>query len=103
MINLSGAFEHVFCGYESLPAKPDPALYNAAVTYFGIQPDRAMTLEDSPNGIAAAKAAGIRCVAVPNELTAKLDLSQADLQIESLASTTIRELADRLTTCEPLG
>ncbi len=94
MIHMADAFEHLFCGYEDLPAKPDPALYNAAVTYFNLNPNRVVTLEDSPNGIAAAKGAGIWCVAVPNELTALLDLSQADWRIPDLYSTTIAKIGE---------
>lgn len=103
MIGFSDAFQHVFCGYEDLPAKPDPALYLAAVSHFNVEPDRVLTLEDSPNGIAAAKAAGILCVAVPNELTSRLDLSAADFQVDSLASATIQELAEHVTARNLLG
>jgi beta-phosphoglucomutase-like phosphatase (HAD superfamily) len=43
-------------------------------------------LEDAPNGIAAAKAAGMMCVAVPNEFTRTLDLSAADVMMPSLSA-----------------
>ncbi len=56
----------------------------------------AVAIEDSPNGIVAAKSAGLRCVAVPNPITAGLDLSQADLQLASLAEVTLRQLLERL-------
>jgi beta-phosphoglucomutase-like phosphatase (HAD superfamily) len=46
------------------------------------------------NGIAAAKAAGIYCVAVPNAVTRDLDLSAADRRVESLAQCTLAELAN---------
>jgi beta-phosphoglucomutase-like phosphatase (HAD superfamily) len=55
-----------------------------------------MAIEDSPNGISAAKRAGLRCVAVPNPLTASLDLSQADLILTSLADVTLPQLLERL-------
>jgi beta-phosphoglucomutase-like phosphatase (HAD superfamily) len=55
----------------------------------------AVAFEDSPNGIAAAKAAGLRCVAVPNPITAALDLSAADLPIDSLGALSLEELIAR--------
>lgn len=64
--------------------KPDPALFRSAVEILGVLPWEAIAFEDSPNGILAAKRAGLYCVAVPNALTRKLDTSQADLQLESL-------------------
>jgi len=49
-------------------------------------------LEDSMNGVVAAKAAGMFCVAVPNELTRRLDLSGADLRVASLADLSLAEV-----------
>lgn len=95
-IGLEGRFEAAFCGYEGLPSKPDPALYCAALKHFGLPPDRAFALEDSPNGIAAAKAAGLKCAAVPNVLTTTLDLSHADLRVGNLADTTLEVLMESL-------
>ncbi|HUF94127.1 MAG TPA: HAD hydrolase-like protein, partial [Candidatus Limnocylindria bacterium] len=62
----------------------------------GVDPRHAIALEDSPNGILAAKRAGMRCVAVANPLTAQLDLSAADLRIESLADLPLSELLKQL-------
>ena len=65
--------------------KPEPHVYNNAITALGVDPSRAIAFEDSTHGLTAAKAAGLRCVAVPNALTAALDFSAADAVIESLA------------------
>jgi beta-phosphoglucomutase-like phosphatase (HAD superfamily) len=46
--------------------------------------EEAVAIEDSPNGIHAAKAAGIFCVGFPNEVTRLFDLSEADVLVESL-------------------
>jgi HAD superfamily hydrolase (TIGR01509 family) len=72
--------------------KPAPDLYLAAVEALGVAPRQAVALEDSMNGIAAAKDAGLLCVAVPNALTAGMDLSRADVQLHSLAETPLEEL-----------
>ena len=56
-----------------------------------------MAFEDSPNGIASAKAAGIPCVAVPNPMTQHLQLHDADYRLESFASLSLQELLTKLT------
>jgi HAD superfamily hydrolase (TIGR01509 family) len=72
--------------------KPAPDLYLAAVEALGVAPREAVAFEDSMNGIAAAKDAGLLCVAVPNALTAGMDLSRADVRLHSLAETPLEEL-----------
>jgi HAD superfamily hydrolase (TIGR01509 family) len=72
--------------------KPAPDLYVAAASALGVHPSQAVALEDSPNGIAAAKAAGLWCVAVPNALTRDLDVSRADVRLSSLAQMPLEEL-----------
>ncbi|MPZ70941.1 MAG: HAD-IA family hydrolase, partial [Actinobacteria bacterium] len=73
-------------------AKPDPHLYLAALASLGLDADQAIAIEDSPNGVAAAKAAGLFCVAVPNPITATLDLSRADVILGSLEDMPLEEL-----------
>jgi HAD superfamily hydrolase (TIGR01509 family) len=73
-------------------AKPRPTLYLEALENLGVAPEAAIAFEDSPNGVAAARAAEIFCVAVPNSVTAQLDLSEADLLVESLEAISLREL-----------
>jgi HAD superfamily hydrolase (TIGR01509 family) len=72
--------------------KPAPDLYISAVAALGVAPTEAVAFEDSANGIAAAKDAGLLCVAVPNALTAGMDLSRADVRLGSLADTPLEEL-----------
>jgi len=76
--------------------KPAPDLYVAAVKALDVHPSQAVALEDSPNGIAAAKEAGLRCVAVPNTLTRDLDVSRADVRLASLAEMPLERLLDVL-------
>jgi HAD superfamily hydrolase (TIGR01509 family) len=72
--------------------KPDPELYLAAMDALGIQPSEAIVFEDSPNGVKAAKAAGLYCVAVPNKLTAQLQFAGADLRLDSLAELSLEKI-----------
>jgi len=64
--------------------KPEPALYLLALERLGVRFDEAIAFEDSPNGILAAKRAGIFCVAIPNPLTKDLPLQLADRRLRSL-------------------
>ena len=64
--------------------KPDPAVYRLAVSRLAVPAASALALEDSPNGVQAAHAAGLRCVAVPNDVSRHLDLTAADAVLESL-------------------
>lgn len=80
-----------------IEAKPDPELYLSVCACLGVDPARAVALEDSANGIRAAKAAGMKCIAVPNPMTVALDLSAADLMVSSLAEQPLAALLERLT------
>jgi beta-phosphoglucomutase-like phosphatase (HAD superfamily) len=77
-------------------AKPRPTLYLTALDRLGVTADQAIAFEDSPNGITAAKAAGIYCVAVPNPTTAALDVTHADLVLRSLEDVPLAELVRRV-------
>ena len=89
-------WDAIVCRADVERAKPAPDLYLKAVELLGVAPGEAVALEDSPNGIASAKAAGLRVVAVPNPLTAPLDLRAADALVPSLAGMTLARLRDVL-------
>ena len=76
--------------------KPDPALYATAVERVGSEPASALAIEDSLNGVTAAKRAGLLCVAVPNEMTLDMDFGLADERLGSLAEMPLEALLDRL-------
>jgi HAD superfamily hydrolase (TIGR01509 family) len=66
-------------------AKPAPDLFLAALDGLGLKPHEAVVIEDSAHGVAAAKAAGLFTIAVPNPVTVGLDFSGADMVVSSLA------------------
>jgi HAD superfamily hydrolase (TIGR01509 family) len=92
-LGLLDRFAAIATGDRVPRTKPDPAVYNLALTELGVAAADAIAVEDSPNGIAAAKAAGLFVVAVPNPMTADLDLSGADLVLKSLTDMPIVEVA----------
>jgi HAD superfamily hydrolase (TIGR01509 family) len=74
--------------------KPRPTLYLEALQVLGVAPERAVAFEDSPTGIAAAKAAGLLCVAVPNALTrGRPGVEAADLVLDSLEQVDLDRLS----------
>ena len=95
-LGLTDRFAHLSIFDGTCPAKPAPDLYLRACAALGVEPSEAVAFEDSPNGIASAKAAGLWCVAVPHEITAGLDLSRADLVIPSLGGVALDRLLARL-------
>ena len=95
-LDLYAYFESLRAAEDVPRAKPDPALYLAVLSDLGIPPEQAIGLEDSPNGVLAAKRAGLFCVAVPNDVTRQLPLDQADMRIESLADLSLEALIARL-------
>ena len=88
-------FDVVVCRDHVERGKPFPDLYLRATSDLGVTAREAIAFEDSPNGIAAAKAAGLRCVAVPNPITATLDLTAADLRLDSLGALRLEDLIAR--------
>jgi HAD superfamily hydrolase (TIGR01509 family) len=81
---LLGYFDAVCTRDHVSAVKPDPELYLLALETLGVRPGGAIAFEDSPNGILAAKRAGIFCVVVPNPLTERLSLELADRRLTSL-------------------
>ncbi len=63
--------------------KPDPELFLIAAAAMNVSPDRCVVIEDAPNGVQAARAAGCGCIAVTNSTTAE-NLSSADLVVSSI-------------------
>jgi HAD superfamily hydrolase (TIGR01509 family) len=77
-------------------AKPNPTMYLEALDLLDVRADEAIVFEDSPNGVTAARAAGIFVVAVPNDVTRDFGLDHADLVVDSLADLPPEELLARL-------
>jgi HAD superfamily hydrolase (TIGR01509 family) len=95
-LSLEECWDCVRCWGDVERAKPEPDLYLAALEALEVSPNEAIAFEDSPNGILAAKRAGLFCVAVPNPMTEGLDLSQADLRLTSLAELPLEALISRV-------
>jgi len=76
-------------------SKPHPDIFLHAAEKMGAAPEQCVVIEDAEKGVLAADAAGMKCIAVPNEHTADNDFSKATVVVNSLERITC-ELIDRL-------
>ena len=95
-LDLFDYFHVTKCFEDTKLHKPDPEPYLAVLDAMDVSPAEAVAFEDSPNGVAAARAAGIFCVAVPNPVTECLSLAHADHCLKSLADESLRQLLSRV-------
>ena len=91
-------FDHVVTREDVGPGrtKPNPDLFLTALDRLGVPRESAIVFEDSPNGVKAARQAGIFVVAVPNELTSMLSLDHANLILSSLSDMPLSVLLDKV-------
>jgi len=80
-------FKFVLAGDIVAKKKPDPAIYLLAMEKAGVQPQECLVIEDSRNGVLAAKAAGMHVVATSNFYTQREDLSDADVIVTALGDS----------------
>jgi len=89
---LDVRFEVVVCAADVAQAKPDPEGYLLAAEKLGADAQRCIALEDSPNGVAAAEAAGYRVIAVPSLVPIAEAPGRA--VVRSLAGLTLARLGE---------
>lgn len=82
--NLHQYFTHIVSGEDFPDSKPHPAIFEYAASLSIAAKENCIVIEDSTNGIRAAKAAGIFCVGYNSENSKLQDLSLADLIVEHL-------------------
>jgi len=87
---LQDAFPVSVSSQEVARGKPSPDVYLEAARRLGIEPPRCAAVEDSHNGIRAAKAAGMRVLAVPNPHFPPDEeaMGQADVVLDSIVELT---------------
>jgi len=77
--NLAGMISYRIGGDEVKKSKPDPEIFLKAASQSNSDPRRCLVIEDSTNGIKAAKEAGMHCIGYKNTGTGNQDLSMADI------------------------
>ncbi len=86
-------FDVVATGDEVPRKKPAPDIYFLALERLGLAAEACIAFEDSANGVAAAKAAGLFTVVTPTSWTAEDDLAEADLRLHALDQASLTGLA----------
>jgi HAD superfamily hydrolase (TIGR01509 family) len=93
-LELIPYFDIILTAEDVPQVKPAPDLYLLALSRLELTPAEAVVFEDSPAGILAANAAGITCIAVPNEITRTMDISHADVIVNSFEEISLLKLDD---------
>jgi len=81
---LDSTFAAVVSGDQVAIGKPNPAIFLETARRLAVEPQNCLVLEDSPGGVAAANAAGMFSVAIPNRLAAQQDFSAANVVLSDL-------------------
>ena len=97
LLGVKHLFKATVSSEEVARGKPAPDVYLEAARRLGIDPTHAAAIEDSENGIRAAKAAGMRVIAIPNRHFPPPNeaLAQAHVVLESLAELTPETIEPR--------
>ena len=85
-------FDLVVTGDEVETHKPDPAIYQLALRRLGVPGEEAIAIEDTAHGVAAAQAAGMEAVAIPNPFVDAAAVAAADLVLSSADEVLLSEL-----------
>ena len=77
-------FDLVLAGDVVKNKKPDPEIYNLALSKLGLRPEEVFVVEDSKNGVKAGKAVGAKVIVTTNGYTEKEDVSMGDIIVSCL-------------------
>jgi HAD superfamily hydrolase (TIGR01509 family) len=84
-LNVRDFFEHTYSAKNETHGKPHPGVFITTASLLDVPPQRCLVFEDSPSGVLAAKAAKMKCIAVPDiEHRNHKSIQIADFVINSL-------------------
>ena len=86
---LEDYFSCILSGEEVENGKPAPDIYVETAKKLGISPEECIVIEDSKNGVLAAKKAGMKCIGFKNINSGDQDLSKADCIVSSILDVNI--------------
>lgn len=95
VVELTGIrkyFRYLCSGDEVPNGKPAPDVFLLAAERLGEKPSECLVIEDTFNGVCAAKAAGMMCIAIPCQATRHQDFAHADLVLRSMEEVNLEEL-----------
>ena len=88
-LELVGAFDAVVTGRDVKRSKPDPECFLLAASKVGVEPASCVVFEDAPAGITAAKAAGMKCIAITSKGHTPERQRDADLIVPTVRDVTV--------------
>lgn len=88
-LGLRHQFQAIATGHDVAQRKPAPDVYLLAAERLSVDPTRCVAVEDSEHGIAAARAAGMRVITIPNVVSAHQDLSGAHARVGHFGEITL--------------
>jgi beta-phosphoglucomutase family hydrolase len=91
-LGISDYFSAIVGGEEIKKGKPSPDIFLKAAKRLNSKPSDCIVIEDSKNGVLAAKTAGMKCVGFKNPNSGKQDLGKADLIVENYDSLNVSTL-----------
>ena len=94
-LGIEGIFQVVVSGRDVKEGKPSPQGFLLAAEKLGVEPQDCVVIEDATAGVAAAKRAGMRCLAVTNT-SPKTKLASADRVVDTLEQVSVSDLASLL-------
>ena len=83
LIGIQDHFDHLVSSEHVEKGKPFPDIFLKVAELYNVEPSQFTVIEDSHNGVLAAKAAGMKCIGYHNPNSGNQDLSKADLIIDS--------------------
>lgn len=91
-LGIEDSFDVVVWGREVTEGKPSPQIFRLAAERLNVDPKNCVVIEDAVAGVAAAKRAGMKCLAVTNSHPIE-KLREADLVVDSLQYVNVADLA----------
>jgi HAD superfamily hydrolase (TIGR01509 family) len=92
-LNITEIFDLILSGDQVARGKPSPDIYLSAAGKLGVDPENCLVIEDAPHGVAAAKAAGMCCLAISTSAS-EPELGAADRVVRGFAEVDLQSLRE---------
>lgn len=93
-LDIEKYFDFVVSGEQVVKGKPEPDIFLKVADHYGRQPNDCIVIEDSTNGVLAAKAAKMFCIGYYNPYSGNQDLTKADLIIDNFKDQKLFDLIE---------
>ena len=92
-LGATGLFDLTLSGDQVVRGKPAPDIYITAAEKLGVRPEYCLVIEDAPHGVAAAKDAGMCCLAISTSVSV-VELAMADKVVSGFEEVDVQLLLD---------